>query len=73
MHIDIEALGGQGDIVQGGTLLVAFRGGGLGCSLSLFLGGNGGLGNAYNGLLFFVTGNDRNAQEQGHGRESPDF
>ena len=66
MNIDIEALGGQRNLLELGALLVAFGGRGLG----LVLGFDGGVGHALDGLLFLVAGHQREGQKQAHGQNS---
>ena len=66
MNIDIEALGGQRNLLKLGALLVALGGRGLG----LVLGFGGGVGHALNGLLFLVAGRQRKGQKQAHGQNS---
>ncbi len=63
MGVDVEALGGERDVLEGGALGGGFRGGGLGMQLgvSRVVGGGGGslfgvLGRAYDGLLLFAAG-----------------
>ena len=62
VDIDVKALGGQRNLVKLGALGVALGGGGLGLMLGFF----GVLGNALDGLLFFVAGNEREGQKQSH-------
>ena len=66
VNIDIEALGGQRNLLELGALLVALGGRGLG----LVLGFDGVLGHALDGLLFLVAGGEREGQKQAHGQDS---
>jgi len=68
MDIDIEALGGQRNEVKLGSLLVALSGRGL----YLVLGVDGGLSDAYDGLLFLVASDNGDGQEKGEGEKALD-
>jgi hypothetical protein len=64
MDIDVEAFGREWNLIELGALLVALGGGRLG----LVLGSFRVFGNSRDGLLFFVTGDERQGQEKRRGQ-----
>ena len=59
MDVDIEALGGQGNLFERGAFLIVLGGGGLGLMLSL----GGVVRDAFDGLFLLVAGGKTEAQQ----------